>query len=167
MEEQLHHQEHTSALIQELVSGSDINALHASEPAVAYSTMNNQEGSFLRLVHVSREGLSYAKFIVAMEAFDFSKKILAQVLHTSERTLERIHKEKKRLSTPQTERVIELSLLFEKGWSVFGNKTKFRRWLDRNYIPYGGISPMSLLDTSQGIRAVHDALGRIEHGVLA
>jgi len=169
MKEQLNpeEQENTITLIQELVSGSDINISQISEPKAVYSMDSEQEESFLRLVHVSRTGLSYEKFILAINAFDFSKKVLAQILHLSERTLERIHKEKKRLSTPQTERILELSLLFEKGWAVFGNKITFRKWLDRDYIPYGRISPISLLDTSQGIRAVHDALGRIEHGILA
>ena len=160
-------QEENSHLIQELVSGSDIYNSGVSEPAVAYGHVPEEETSFLRLVHVSRAGLSYMKFQVAIAAFDFSKHTLAKVLHISERTLERIHKEKKKLSTPQTERVLEVSMLFEKGWVVFGNKVKFRIWLDRDYMPYGGIAPISLLDTSQGIRAVYNALGRIEHGVFA
>lgn len=150
-------------LIPQLVSGSDV----VSEPAVAYNVAGLSARSSLRLVHVSREGLSYTKFSIAITAFQFTKQQLSKILHISDRTLERIHKDKKRLSTPQTERILELSLLFEHGWECFGNKENFRLWLDTSYIPYGGVTPLSLLDTSQGIDLVHNALGRIQHGVLA
>jgi len=151
------------ALIPQLVSGSDV----VSEPALAYNTPGLSAHSSLKLVHVSREGLSYPKFLIAIEAFQFTKQELSKVLHISDRTLERIHKEKKRLSTPQTERILELSLLFEHGWECFGDKSNFRAWLDDSYIPYGNVTPLSLLDTTQGIELVHNALGRIQHGIVA
>lgn len=150
-------------LIPQLVSGSDI----VSEPAVAYHSSGTHPRSSLKLVHVSREGLSYTKFLIALGAFQFTKQQLSAMLHISDRTLERIHKENKRLSTPQTERILELSVLFEHGWSCFGDKLSFRKWLDDSYIPYGGVTPLSLLDTTQGIDLVHKALGRIAHGILA
>jgi len=151
------------ALIPRLVSGSDV----VSEPAVAYNTPGLSARSSLKLVHVSRQGLSYKKFSIAATAFQFTKQELSKILHISDRTLERIHKEKKRLSTPQTERILELSLLFEHGWECFGHKDNFRQWLDDAYIPYGGVTPLSLLDTTQGIDLVHSALGRIQHGILS
>ena len=150
-------------LIPELVSGSDV----VTEPAFAYNTNGLSDRSSLKLVHVSREGLSYAKFTIAINAFQFTKQELSKVLHISDRTLERIHKEKKRLSTPHTERILELSLLFEQGWECFNNKKHFRKWLDDTYIPYGGVTPLSLLDTKQGIDLVHTALGRMQHGIFA
>ena len=151
------------ALLPQLVAGSDV----VSEPALAYNTPGLSARSSLKLVHVSREGLSYKKFAIAATAFQFTKQELSKILHISDRTLERIHKEKKRLSTPQTERILELSLLFEHGWECFGNRDNFRQWLDNPYIPYEGVTPLSLLDTTQGIDLVHNALGRIQHGVLA
>lgn len=150
-------------LIPQLVSGSDI----VSDPAVAYHTSGRSDRSSLKLVYVSREGLSYEKFSIALEAFQFTKQELSKILHISDRTLERIHKEKKRLSTPQTERILEVSLLFEHGWKCFGTKENFRLWLEDAYLPYGGVTPLSLLDTTQGIELIHKALGRIQHGVLA
>lgn len=150
-------------LIPQLVSGSDI----VLEPAISYNLNGLSDRSSLKLVHVSREGLSYEKFIIAQAAFQFTKQQLSNVLHISDRTLERIHKEKKRLSTPQTERILELSLLFEHGWECFGDKENFRDWLESPYLPYGGMTPLSLLDTTQGIDLIHTALGRIQHGVLA
>lgn len=157
------HQE--SNLVPQLVSGSDLVYEDAGD--ATSGMVPHHDVSFLKLVHVSRQGLSYAKFKIAMEAFQLSKQVLASLLHISERTLDRIHKEKKRLSTPQTERVLELSLLYEHGWACFGDQEAFRDWLETSYFPYGGVTPLSLLDTSQGIKMVHTALGRIEHGITA
>jgi len=156
-------------LISQLVSGSDtvLGSDVVSEPALTYIQPPTNDSSYLTLVHVSREGLSYKKFEIAEKAFALTKLELSRLLHISDRTLDRIHKDKKRLSTPQTERVLELSMLYEHGWSCFGSRDNFRAWMNDAYIPYGGVTPLSLLDTTHGIEMVHTALGRIEHGIPA
>lgn len=155
-------------LIPQLVSGSDIviETQGVSEPALAYGQSPKSDNSYLKLVHVSREGLSYTKFKIADNAFNLSKQQLARLLHISDRTLDRIHKDKKRLSTPQTERVLELSMLFELGWDFFGSREKFRDWLDMPAYTFNGKSPLSMLDTTYGIQTVERLLKRLAHGVL-
>lgn len=153
-------------LVQNLVSGSDIDISGVSEPAVIMRDTPVRDRSTLRLVHVSREGLSYPKFLLAVEAFDFSKQELAQLLHISERTLERIHKDKKRLSTPQTERILEVSILFEKGWDFFGSKEGFRKWLSIPNYAFENQTPLSMLDTKYGIDSVEILLDRLAHGIV-
>lgn len=161
--------ESEQGLIPQLVSGSDVvpQVTGISEPALAYTSTPQSDSSYLKLVHISREGLSYKKFKIAENAFMLSKMELSRLLHISDRTLDRIHKDKKRLNTPQTERVLELSMLYEHGWACFGSRDNFRSWMDMAYIPYGGVTPLSLLDTTHGIEMVHTALGRIEHGIPA
>jgi len=153
-------------LVQNLVSGSDIDISGVSEAAVIMNSTSVEDRSTLRLVHVSREGLSYPKFLLAVEAFDFSKQELAQLLHISERTLERIHKDKKRLSTPQTERILEVSILFEKGWDFFGSKEGFRKWLSIPNYAFENQTPLSMLDTTYGIDSVEILLDRMAHGIV-
>ena len=53
------------------------------------------------------------------------------------------------------------------GESVFEDKSNFELWLKEKSIALGGISPDSLLNSEDGISLVKDALGRIEHGILA
>lgn len=153
-------------LVQNLVSGSDIEVSEVSEPAVVMRDDPLSDRSTLRLVHISREGLSYPKFLLAVEAFDFSKQELAQLLHISERTLERIHKDKKRLSTPQTERILEVSILFEKGWEFFESKDGFRKWLNIPNYAFENQTPLSMLDTKYGIASVEILLDRMAHGIV-
>ncbi len=158
--------EEQSPLMKELVSGSDISGSEVAEPAVAYSSAIKRDTPYLKLVHVAREGLAYTKFKIAEAAFQLSKQELSCLLHISDRTLERIHKDKKRLSTPQTERILELSMLFEVGWDLFGSRDNFRKWLDVPAQSFKGKTPLSMLDTTYGIQSVEQLLQRLSHGVL-
>ena len=48
---------------------------------------------------------------------------------------------------------------------VFGSGEKATRWLQASIPSLGYRTPLSLLRTSEGIAAVEDTLGAIEHGV--
>jgi putative toxin-antitoxin system antitoxin component (TIGR02293 family) len=48
---------------------------------------------------------------------------------------------------------------------VFGSREKALRWLKTPIRSLGDQSPLSLLDTPEGIDRVNDVLGRVEHGV--
>ncbi|SEK97322.1 Protein of unknown function [Maribacter orientalis] len=61
----------------------------------------------------------------------------------------------------------ELIDLKKYGESVFEDKTNFEKWLKTKSKALGGITPESLLNSARGIQKVMDALGRIEHGILA
>ena len=91
----------------------------------------------------------------------------SQMLHISKRSIDRLKKEKRRLNTTQTEKLIEITMLYDYGVEVFGSFDKFSTWLTRNNTGLGGITPKSLLDTNIGIKAVKTTLSRIEYGVLA
>jgi len=48
---------------------------------------------------------------------------------------------------------------------VLGTREKALRWLNAPVRSLGDQTPVSLLDTPEGVSRVEDALGRIEHGV--
>ena len=121
----------------------------------------------LALIDLVREGVPFAEFekIRAMTPFPVSD--WARMLQVSERTIQRNEKERKPFQPAQSERILEISMLYRYGVSVFGDKLNFDIWLGLGSIALGGRSPRELLDTSLGIGMVRDELGRIEHGVLA
>ena len=57
--------------------------------------------------------------------------------------------------------------LLARATDTFGSEAKAIRWLTRAH-PYrfGVRAPVALWDTDEGRRAVLDALGRIEHGII-
>lgn len=48
---------------------------------------------------------------------------------------------------------------------VFGTREKALRWLNSPVRSLGDQTPLSLLDTPEGVARVQDTLGRVEHGV--
>jgi len=91
----------------------------------------------------------------------------SRFLHITDRTMQRYKKEMKSFDTIQSEKILQITLLYKKGIDVFGDKTKFDTWLISNNIALGNIKPKDLLDNAFGINLLNDELIRIEHGVLA
>lgn len=91
----------------------------------------------------------------------------SRFLHLSERTMQRYKKEKKDFDPIYSEKIIEITLVYNRGVEVFGNQGKFDTWLETSNIALGGMTPKSLLDNTFGIQFVKDELIRIEQGVLA
>jgi putative toxin-antitoxin system antitoxin component (TIGR02293 family) len=91
---------------------------------------------------------------------------MAGIMHTSDRTLRR-YKPSKLLNAEQSEKVIQLALLYSRGEEVFESLEGFKTWMESTVIPLGNKPPKVLLDTSIGIEILMDELGRIEQGVFA
>ena len=96
----------------------------------------------------------------------FTTTEIAQIIHTSDRTLRRYTPGQK-LDAEQSERVLELARLYCRGEVVFGTIEHFKKWMDREVMALGDQKPKTFLDTSLGIEMLMDELGRIEHGVFA
>ncbi|MFA7326171.1 MAG: antitoxin Xre/MbcA/ParS toxin-binding domain-containing protein [Candidatus Kapaibacterium sp.] len=118
-------------------------------------------------IDVVREGLAFQKFDALTESLPLSNADWSQYLHLSERTLQRYNKESKSFDMQQTERIMQILILFNLGFDVFGKPEKFFNWLTKENIAVGGKAPKDLLDSSFGIDLLKDELNRIQYGVLA
>jgi putative toxin-antitoxin system antitoxin component (TIGR02293 family) len=121
----------------------------------------------LAIIDIVRSGISYKDFNKIAYDTPFSLTEWANYLQLSERTIQRNQKEKKSFQPIQSERIVELSMLYKYGVEVFGDKDNFNTWLNAKSISLGGRTPKDLLDTKFGMSMVRDELGRIEHGILA
>jgi len=130
-----------------------------------YSSADDRD--ILFLIKKSREGMKYAAFAKFQNDITLKSSDWSNILHLSERTLQRYKKEKINFAPIYSEKIIEIRLLFNKGIDVFGNKENFTQWLNSKNIALGGIQPISLLDNTFGIMLIKDQLTRIEHGILA
>lgn len=145
------------------------------EPEITAMLLNEAESpsyslsdaQSLQVAEVLRTGLSWDVFTRIAAAIHFTLSEWAQMLHISERTLQRQKKDARAFQGLEAERVIEIALLFRLGRSVFGSDTAFRQWLNLPCVAMGNIQPASLLASSFGIRLLRDELIRIEHGVFA
>lgn len=132
---------------------------------VTYQNLENQEVHVL--MEAARTGIEYSFFNQLLHKIPITLNEWAEILHLSNRTLQRYQKQKKNFETLQSERILEISQLYKYGLEVFGDEEKFNSWMNSDIIALGGLKPKSLLDNSYGIGMVKDVLGRIEHGVFS
>lgn len=131
----------------------------------SYEAVDDKE--ILLIIEKIRNGISFQEFNRILLQTPFSLKDWAQYLQVSERTMQRNQKEKKVFQPVQSEKILELSMLYKFGVEVFGGSEGFDAWLEAPSVALGGRRPKDLLDTRFGVELVKDAIGRIEHGVLA
>ena len=121
----------------------------------------------LDIVHAVRTGVDQIAFARFAKLGGFSQREWAHFLHISERTMQRLKKEKRRFDAPQSERIIQIMMLFNFGTKLFGSIDKFNLWLNTPNVALGNRLPKDLLDSSFGIDMLKDEIVRLEHGVLA
>jgi putative toxin-antitoxin system antitoxin component (TIGR02293 family) len=71
-------------------------------------------------------------------------------------------------SSPQVKPTLTLEplvRLIARAVEVLGNSEKAVRWINAPVRSLGDQTPISLLDSPDGMKRVEDALGSIEHGV--
>ena len=136
-----------------------------NEAYVRYDSLGN--GNIVHLIHYARKGLSFAHFLQLSRNTPFSASEWSNILHISERTMQRYKKDGLTFEPLQSERILEIALLQRKGAEIFGSPEKFFSWLKTSNVALGSIAPRELLDNSFGIGLLKDELTRIEHGVLA
>lgn len=130
-----------------------------------YSYLDDR--NIVDLIKAVREGVKYKFFSTIVKNSPFSMQEWSVYLNMSIRSIQRYNKEKKTFDRMQSEKILEIAIIYNKGISVFGEKKKFDLWLDSSNIALGGIKPKELLDSSFGVNMLMDELGRIEHGILA
>ncbi len=121
----------------------------------------------LDLIQTVREGVDYYSFSGLLKKVPFTLSEWSRFLNISERTLQRYKKEQRKFNPLQSEKIIQISLLYQYGIEVYGDARRFDNWLQTGNPALGGVKPKELLDNSFGINLVRDELTRIEHGVLA
>lgn len=114
-----------------------------------------------------RGGIEFDFFQNLVSKYPFSIEEWSGFLHLSERTLQRYKKESKNFDSLQSEKIIQISMFYQRGVEVFGSKENFDIWLDSNNLSLGGVKPKELLDNAFGIALLDEELTRIEHGILA
>jgi putative toxin-antitoxin system antitoxin component (TIGR02293 family) len=143
-----------------------VRKLNAKEKENLSYTSTDDKG-MLSIIDLVREGVSAKEFDAIVDKTPFSPAEWAAILQLSERTLQRYRESKKPFQPIQSERIVELAMLYNYGLQAFGEQQKFNAWLEARSLALGGRTPKELLDTKFGISMVRDALVRIEHGVLA
>jgi putative toxin-antitoxin system antitoxin component (TIGR02293 family) len=109
----------------------------------------------------------YKEFKKIADKVPFTQKEWSDILHISERTLQRYAKDNGSFNFGVIDRILQIDKVIKRGVEVFGSMDKFLRWLkDEPYMLEGRLSFNSLADI-EGIHKILTQLGRIEHGLFA
>ncbi len=109
---------------------------------------------------------TYNDFKEIADKTDFLQKEWSDVLHISERTLQRYARESGSFNFSVTDRILQIDKVLERGKDVFGSYGKFLSWLREEPLTYDGNISLHSLATFEGINQVLSQIGRIEHGIL-
>ena len=110
---------------------------------------------------------TYNNFKKVADKVPFTQAEWANILHVSERTLQRYSKDNHSFAPINAERIVLIEKVLQQAKITFGNTDKFYDWIKRNpYMLEGNLSVQSL-STFEGIQNVLIQLGRIQHGVFA
>jgi len=151
-----------------------------NEPMVAYAvggsgnTFYNLLGGAKSLrfsndfdvINLARKGFSKATLLALAKKISLNLQELANILHISERTLQR-YDDDEIIKLEYAEKAVELARLYTRGEEVFGSIDKFKLWIKAPSLVFNGEAPVTILDTSAGFDMVFRELGRIEHGIFA
>ena len=119
------------------------------------------------IVLLALKGVPARSFFDIAELTGYRREQLADVFDTSLKTFQRYEREQKKLNPQDSEKVLKITALFQKGEQVFDSLPAFRRWMDKPAYGLGLQIPFDLLYTSGGIDLIMDELTRIEYGDLA
>lgn len=109
----------------------------------------------------------YEDFTDIADKTDFLQKEWSELLHISERTLQRYARDNGTFSFSVTDRITQIDKVLERGKEVFGSYAKFILWLREEPLTYEGNLSLLSLATFEGISNILTQIGRIEHGILS
>lgn len=114
----------------------------------------------------ARNGIRKSTLLSIARESGLTLKELSSFLRISTRSIQ--EKELSQLIAPgPSERALYIAKLFNTGIEIFGNRDKFRNWLNTENQAMGGEKPVSYLDTFSGIQLVLDELNAIKFGFSA
>jgi len=111
-----------------------------------------------------RAGLPYSAYVALQDALGVSDHVLAPLLATSERTLQR-RRRQGRLASEESDRVLLLSGVFALAARALDGEERAAAWLGTPHALFDGETPLEYMDTLAGVEEVRTALLHIEHGM--
>lgn len=111
------------------------------------------------------KNFNYRQFSQISGKTPFTQKEWANMLHLSERTLQRYAKNNSSFEGLYTDRILHIHQLIQRGLDTFNDAKTLYSWLKKEKQVLGQKLNFESLYTSQGIQDVMDEIGRIQYGV--
>ncbi|MEC3878128.1 antitoxin Xre/MbcA/ParS toxin-binding domain-containing protein [Parapedobacter sp. 10938] len=113
----------------------------------------------------ARNGIPPTVFYRFAKASQLAEKELARLINLSARTVGNYLERQQPLARVESEHLLKLIALYEKGEALFGGVGEFNQWLRKPFWNRDD-RPVDWLDTPSGVDLVIDELDRIAHGYV-
>lgn len=130
-----------------------VSPLVAAEPGAIYLSSANVSS------------FAVSKFEALSKKLSFTQQEWADMLHISDRTLQRYLKEHKPFEGLHAEHLYQIDALVNIGGSIFGSVARFEAWLRAPKSILGNEIGFEALRSFGGVQLILDELGRMAHGV--
>lgn len=110
---------------------------------------------------------SYKKLKKITDLVPFTQSEWANMLHLSERTLQRYAKNNSSFEGIYTDRILLLQQMINLGLETFTSADAFYTWLKKDKTVMGQVLNFESLYSDRGIQEVIDQLSRIQYGVYS
>jgi putative toxin-antitoxin system antitoxin component (TIGR02293 family) len=137
-----------------------------SEPTFEYYTPKKPSIQKAPVQELLLKDFLYQDFRSVANKAPFSLAEWADMLHISERTLQRYAKENTAFNGLQVELILLADKMLEMGNSFLG-KEGFKEWIHMPAFSLGNQPPKSLFNSYAGIQSVINLIGRLQHGISA
>ena len=128
------------------------------EPEAIYYSLNQ--------MRLTKE-FTFNEFKKIADTVELTQKEWSDILHISERTLQRYAKDNSAFNFSVIDRILLIEKVIKKGVDVFGNANDFINWLKQEPSSIEGKLHFGFLASFDGTFKILNQLGRIEHGILA
>jgi putative toxin-antitoxin system antitoxin component (TIGR02293 family) len=135
----------------------NVKGSKVEEPEAAYD---------IKQIRLTKE-FTFSEFKKIADKTDLTQKEWSDVLHISERTLQRYAKDNSAFNFSVIDRIFLIEKVIKKGVDVFGNANNFIAWLKDEPASIEGKLGFGSLASFEGSTKILNQLGRIEHGILA
>ena len=113
-----------------------------------------------KLVFAARKGVKSKVFFDFAETIKMPEKDLAKILSISSRTITNYDKQQKKLQPLQSEHLLKLIALFDKGEETFGSIDEFNYWLKKP-LWNSKETPLHWIITHGGVDLIMNELDRL------
>ncbi|WP_257666811.1 antitoxin Xre-like helix-turn-helix domain-containing protein [Parapedobacter tibetensis] len=120
-------------------------------------------GNDAAIFFAARSGIKPIVFYHFAEAAQLAEKELARLINLSARTISNYKDQKKPLARVESEHLLKLIALYEKGEEILGGVEEFNHWLRKPFWDRVDC-PIDWLDTPSGVDLVTAELDRLAHG---
>ena len=123
------------------------------------------EPEMLYFVKVKKAAFSTADFNALSKKLLFTQLEWANILHISDRTLQRYLKEGKPFEGLHAEHLYQLENMAALGLAVFATSESFDEWLRKPKMVLGEAIDFSAMHSFWGVKLICNELGRLEYDV--